>query len=107
MTSAYIKYLREETEREQAAPKPSPLRERFLTWHRSLPAVSRYRPFAMSEIEAAMGTQGRYISPILLDLGWSRHRKFSVGARGSYNRFWLPPHDHPIFRKDAVVGSYS
>ena len=42
----------------------------------SLPAVSRDRRFSMSEIEAAIKTQGNYVSPVLLELG-------AGGAKGS------------------------
>jgi hypothetical protein len=48
------------------------LRNRFTSWYRGLPAVSRDRRFSMSEIEAALKTQGQYISSVLLELGW-RH----------------------------------
>jgi hypothetical protein len=69
--------------------KPQSLRDRFLAWYRALPAVSRERPFAMSEIEAALKTQGKYIGPVLLDLGWRRRRLYKT--RGPYSRFWVPP----------------
>jgi hypothetical protein len=43
--------------------------------------------FAMFEVEAAVGTQGKCLSPILLDLGWHR-RKWS--SAGQYLQYWLP-----------------
>ena len=33
--------------------------------------------------------QGKYISAILLSLGWCRRRHWST--TGQYNRYWLPP----------------
>jgi len=65
------------------------LRQRFLDWLDSVPEVSRYRPYSMMELEKALGTQGKYLSPILLGLGWSRKRKWT-GSR-QYPRFWIPP----------------
>jgi hypothetical protein len=72
-----------------SATKPD-LHQRLLDWYGSLPEVTRNRPFAMSEIENALGTQGKYLSSILLQLGWRRRRKWS--STGQYNRYWLPPH---------------
>jgi hypothetical protein len=69
--------------------KPSSLRSRLLEWHRSLPEVSRNRRFSMSEIEKALGRPGRYLSPVLLELGWTRKRIWST--RGQYHRYWEPP----------------
>jgi hypothetical protein len=48
--------------------QPLSLRERLEAWYRSLPAVSRDRRFSMAESEAALKTQGKYISPVLLEL---------------------------------------
>jgi hypothetical protein len=70
-------------------PQPSSLRERFISWHGSLPAVSRDRRFSMSEIEKALKTQGKYISPVLLELGWRPKRVWST--TGQYHRYWEPP----------------
>ena len=78
----------DETPRAQPS-QPSSLRDRFTNWHRSLPAVSRDRRFSMSEIEAALKTQGKYISPVLLELGWRRKRIWSTS--GQYHRYWEPP----------------
>lgn len=66
----------------------SDLRTRFLAWHNGLPEVSRNRPFAMLEIEQALKTQGKYLSPILLSEGWQRKRKWN--SRGQYHRYWVP-----------------
>lgn len=88
--SAYIAELN----RRVAAPSPpsqsSSLRDRFEQWHRSLPGVSRDRRYSMVEIEVALKTQGKYISPVLLELGWRRKRIWSTS--GQYHRYWVPPH---------------
>jgi hypothetical protein len=88
--SAYVKELNRELERalQQRQPAPSPLRIRVVEWFNGLPEVSRNRPFSMSEIERALGSQGKYISPVLLELGWRRRRKWS--STGQYHRYWLP-----------------
>jgi hypothetical protein len=66
-------------ERLSAQPsQPSTLRDRFVSWYGSLPAVSRERRFAMSELEVALKTQGKYISPVLLEFGWRRKRVWSI-----------------------------
>ena len=70
-------------------PQPLSLRDRFLNWYRSMPSFTRNRPFSMSEFEAALKTQGKYISPVLLELGWRRKRIWSTG--GHYHRYWVPP----------------
>jgi hypothetical protein len=44
----------------------------------------------MSEFEVALNTQGKYISPVLLELGWKRKRRWASGG-GQYNRYWKPP----------------
>jgi hypothetical protein len=72
-----------------APSQPSSLRDRFTYWYRSLPAVSRERRFSMTEFEAALKTQGEYISPALLELGWRRKRIWST--TGQYHRYWEPP----------------
>jgi hypothetical protein len=84
---AYMAQLTKMTEAQRSQP-PS-LRDRFERWHRSLPAVSRDRRFSMFEIEAALKTQGKYISPVLLELGWRRKRVWST--TGQYHRYWEPP----------------
>lgn len=91
MPSAYINQLNRELEiNAPVAPrKESDLRQRLLDWHTALPEVSRNRPFAMAELESALGTQGKYLSPILLSLGWQRRRKWS--SRNQYHRYWVPP----------------
>ena len=85
--STYIKMLQEEVARQNAQPKEPNLRRRFSEWYSRLPPVSRNRPFAMSEFEVALKTQGRYISPVLLELGWQRKRIWST--TGQYHRYWL------------------
>ena len=91
MSSAYIsslyRSLASEAEPEQLS-KPD-LKQRFLDWLDSVPEVSRFRPYSMVELEKALGTQGKYLSPVLLRLGWQRHRKWS--SRGQYHRYWVPP----------------
>ena len=91
MSSAYINQLNTMVTLERAAPAPqSPdLCQRFLAWYESLPEVSRHRPFAMIELEQALDTQGKYLSPVLLGLGWQRHRKWS--SKTQYHRYWVPP----------------
>lgn len=89
--SAYVNALNRAAsdDLDQSAAVRSDLRQCLMIWYADLPSVSRNRPFAMSEIEAALGTQGKYLSPILLSLGWQRKRRWS-GA-GQFNRYWLPP----------------
>ena len=65
------------------------LETQFAKWFDSLPEISKNRPFSMAELEEALGTQGKYLSPVLLRLGWSRKRKWS--AKGQYHRYWVPP----------------
>jgi hypothetical protein len=88
--SAYVRELNCELERslQQRQPAPSPLRIRLLEWLSGLPEVTRKRPYAMVEFENALGTQGKYISPVLLELGWQRKRKWS--SSGQYHRYWVP-----------------
>ena len=43
----------------------------------------------MVEFEGALKTQGKYISPVLLELGWRRKRVWST--TGQYHRYWEPP----------------
>ena len=61
--------------------------------HRSLPVVARDRRFSRSEFEAALKTQGKYISPVLLELGWECKRVWST--TGQYHRYWEPPAHTP------------
>ena len=90
-TPLYILNLQRRTAAAQSVPSRSQsLRDRFVEWHSSLPPVSRDRPFAMSEFEVALNTQGKYISPVLLELGWKRKRRWASGG-GQYNRYWKPP----------------
>ncbi|BDD92413.1 hypothetical protein PanNE5_18530 [Pandoraea sp. NE5] len=86
--SAYIENL----QRRMGAAMPvakSSLSDRFVTWYGALPEVARNRPFSMVEFEAALGTQGKYISPVLLQLGWQRKRRWS--SHGQYHRYWVSP----------------
>ena len=86
----YMAQLKRMAEAQQAQrSRPSSLRDRFTSWHSGLPAVSRDRRFSMSEIEAALKTRGKNISPVLLELGWRRKRIWST--TGQYHRYWVPP----------------
>jgi hypothetical protein len=91
MPSAYITRLNRELAQTATDPELSmpDLRQRFLSWFDSVPEISRNRPFSMIELERALGTQGKYLSPILLSLGWTRKRKWT--GSGQYPRFWVPP----------------
>ncbi len=64
------------------------LENRFVIWFNSLPPLTRQRYFSMSEFEQALHTQGKYLSPVLLKLGWQRKR---VWAGQRYGRYWIPP----------------
>ena len=90
MPSAYIRGLNSDLDDPLAIGQPPcpDLGERFIAWYASLPEISRHRPFAMSELETALTTQGKYLSPILLSLGWQRRRKWS--SKGQYHRYWVP-----------------
>ncbi|WP_124486886.1 MULTISPECIES: hypothetical protein [unclassified Burkholderia] len=85
--SAYVKHLNRLAE--ASVPATQSLRQRFVDWYRTLPEISRCRAFSMIEFETALGTQGKYISPVLLELGWQRKRRWS--SRGQYHRYWVPP----------------
>jgi hypothetical protein len=89
--SAYVQSLRALLHSEQPEPLVAKLdlEMRVVEWFSGIPEISRDRPFAMVEIEGALATQGRYLSPVLLKLGWERRRKWT-GA-GQYNRYWVPP----------------
>lgn len=65
------------------------IRNRILEWYNSLPEATRCRPYSMSEIEAAVKTQGRFISPVLIAEGWVRKRVWS--SKKHYHRIWVPP----------------
>lgn len=65
------------------------LHQRFSDWYKSLPEISRHRPFAMAEFELALNVPGKLISPVLLSMGWTRKRKWTGG--GHYPRYWVPP----------------
>lgn len=90
--SAYIKSLQRIFEIEaEATPQlsKSDLKNRFIDWFASVPEISRIRPYSMVELERALGTQGRFLSPILEGLGWERRRKWSIN--GANLRYWVPP----------------
>lgn len=85
--AAQLRKLAEDGRTERS--RPSSLHAKFVAWYDSLPPVSRDRRFSMVEIEAALKTQGRYISPIMSKLGWTRKRIWST--RGQNLRYWVPP----------------
>ncbi len=65
------------------------LKQRFTEWYDKVPEISRIRPYSMVEMEQALDTQGKYLSSILLGLGWERRRKWS--SLGRNLRYWVPP----------------
>lgn len=87
MTTAWERELLEEENAAQLS-KPD-LKQRFLAWFDSQPEISRIRPYSMVEMEQALGTRGRLLSPILLSLGWDRRRRWS--GKGQSPRYWVPP----------------
>ena len=89
--SAYIKSLQRGLEVEEPTTLVSKrdLESRFLAWLDSVPEISRMRPYSMTELEQALGTQGRYLSLVLIRLGWERRRKWSSAKQ--YHRYWTPP----------------
>jgi hypothetical protein len=91
MPSAYIRSLQRSLAAEAASPELSQLdlKQRFIQWYNGVPEISRVRPYSMVELESALGTQGRFLSPILESLGWERRRKWS--STGQSPRFWMPP----------------
>ncbi len=70
-------------------PSTPDLKQRFLAWFDSQPEISRIRPYAMAELEKALGVPGRMLGPVLMSLGWTRHRQWS--GSGPFVRYWLPP----------------
>jgi hypothetical protein len=91
MPSAYIRSLQRSLATEAVSPElsKSDLKQRFIQWYEGVPEISRVRPYSMVELERALGTQGRFLSPILLNLGWERRRRWS--STGQSPRFWMPP----------------
>lgn len=87
MTAAWSRELLEE-EGSERLPQ-SDLKQRFLLWFGSQPEISRTRPYSMVELERALGTPGRLLSPVLLSLGWERRRNWS--SKGQCPRYWVPP----------------
>lgn len=91
MPSAYINSLNSSLQTHSVGPhlsSPS-LKQRLIVWFESQPEISRCRPYSMMELERVLGTQGRFLSPILLGLGWERRRKWS--NTGQSHRYWVPP----------------
>lgn len=89
--SAYIRQL----ELHCTAPLPPrlpTLEEQFEQWWASQPLATRSRAYSMQELEKALVTQGRYLSPILVKRGWVRHRCWQ--HRQHYFRVWLPPDNY-------------
>jgi hypothetical protein len=92
VSSAYIKALQRSFEAEEPSAELSKkldLEARLRDWLNSQPEISRQRPYAMSELERALGTQGRYLSPVLFGLGWERRRRWT--GKSQYLRYWVPP----------------
>jgi hypothetical protein len=89
MNSAYVRQLNSRITVRQPAPERLSLKDRIEAWFDNQPAVSKVRPYSIVEIETALATQGRYVGPILMSLGWVRRRAYS-GA-GPYHRYWVPP----------------
>jgi hypothetical protein len=87
--SYYIAELKKRTEARSRPAQPLSLRQRFLNWYQSLPEFTRNRPLSMSEFEVVLRSQGKHISPMLLELGWQRKRIWSTSGR--YHRYWVPP----------------
>jgi hypothetical protein len=56
---------------------------------RLLAVASDDRRFWMAEFAAVLKTQGKYISPVLLELVWRRKRVWST--TGQYHRYWETP----------------
>lgn len=93
MSSAYVRSLQRALEAEaEAGPQQlskSDLKRRFIEWFASAPEISRVRSYSMAELEQALGTQGRFLSPVLYALGWERRRQWS--STGQSPRYWVPP----------------
>jgi hypothetical protein len=87
--SAYIATLKSQVVPQQFRRSPTNLKDRFVAWHNSLPEFTRNRMFSMRELEEALKTQGKYLSPVLLNLGWERKRLWT--SKRQYHRFWVPP----------------
>ena len=78
----------------QRAPD-APLKSIMADWFESLPHVSRFRRFGLTEISDAMEdrTSHRHankdLSAALLALGFTRGRDWTKAGKDS--RYWLPP----------------
>lgn len=86
MITAWSKELLEEASTDQLSTPD--LEQRFIAWFDSQPEISRVRPYSMVELERALGTPGRLLSPVLIALGWERRRKWS--SKGQSHRYWVP-----------------
>jgi hypothetical protein len=89
MRSAFIRELEKQLPPTVSKPKTTPLEMRLQAWLATLPEFTRLRPFSMGELELALNTQGRHISPVLIALGWVRKRKWD--SKQHYHRYWVPP----------------
>ncbi len=89
MCSAYLRSLEKLLPTPASKPKVPPLEARFVEWFNSLPEFARDRPFSMREFEIALGSQGRFISPLLIAHGWVRKRKWD--SQKHFHRLWISP----------------
>lgn len=87
MTAVWNRELLEEASADPLS-KPG-LNDRFLAWFDSQPGISRIRPYSMIELERALGKPGKVLGPVLMSLGWTRHRQWN--GSGPFVRYWLPP----------------
>lgn len=103
MTTAWSRELLEEAGADQLS-KPD-LKQRFSAWFDSQPEISRIRSYGMAELEQAIGAPGRLLSPVLLNFGWERRRRWS--SKGQNHRYWVPPfggaHDDTFPTETIVV----
>lgn len=99
--SAYLNDLQRSTP--ATVPQSQALRARVRAWFESLPPFTRQRPYAMSEIEAALNRPGRILSPALLALGWQRKRQWQ--SRTHYHRYWVPPAPDPPSQRGVTTTS--
>lgn len=89
MCSAYLRSLEKLLTPPASKPKVPPLEARFLEWFNSLPEFTRNRFWSIQEIAVALGTQPRFLSPILVAHNWVRNRKWD--NKKHYHRYWVPP----------------
>lgn len=102
--SAYIRSLEKLMPDPDRAPPVPPLEVRFLAWFNSLPEFTRNRLWSIQEIAAALGTQPRFLSRLLVAQNWVRKRKWD--SRQHYHRYWVPPGvalgSAPHFRRETA-----